>query len=379
VAKKLTPRGIRLHRVRLLGFLPEAAAAGLRPALDAVAGPRVELHHGPGLVAPGLVAPGLVAPGLVALAQPEPPTPLLRGTRADMLSRLHTVQRRLEIACQAGAFLPMDPAAACCPPGEVAAMLAQAWPALAAALAGHGRRQQWDIVLRWTPEAALAPRRAEIAAAAGADRALLAEAVAAALRETRALREAALIAALRPAVLAFAAAGAAGAETEVALTVLLPADGEAAVEAALGGLAPEHAAGATLDMRGPLPPLSFGPVRVAKVDAAALAAAWERLDLPARIDRDGLHRQWRRRAFALHPDRNAAGGSATTLPETTTAYHLLRDLMRDAATAEITLAELSRHAGYRLIVPPPDEDTDEQDGIGVPPSALATAEPRVLP
>ena len=324
---------------------------------------------------PALSLPASSLPALSPWRQPEPPTPLLRGTRADMLSRLHTVQRRLEIACQAGAFLPMDPAAACCPPGEVAAMLAQAWPALAAALAGHGRRQQWDIVLRWTPEAALAPRRAEIAAAAGQDRTLLADAVAAALRATRTEREAALIAALRPVVLAFAAAGAAAAETEVALTVLLPAGGEAAVEAALGGLAPEHATGATLDMRGPLPPLSFGPVRVAKVDAAELAQAWERLDLPARIDRDGLHRQWRRRAFALHPDRNA-GGAATTLPETTTAYHLLRDLMRDAATAEITLAELSRHAGYRLIVPPPDEDAEEQDGIAVPPAAPSRARHR---
>jgi hypothetical protein len=366
VAKKLTSRGIRAPRVRLLGVLPEAALAGLMPALEAVAGPPLSVHRGP---------------GIAALAQPEPPAPLLGGTRAALLGRLHTVQRRLEIACQGSAFLPMDPAAACCPPGEVAAMLAQAWPALAAALAGHGRRQQWDIVLRWTPEAALAPRRAEIAAAAGSDRGRLAEAVAAALRAARAQREAALIAALRPAVLAFAAAGAAGAETEVALTVLLPASGEAAVEAALGGLAAEHAAGASLDMRGPLPPLSFGPVRVAKVDAAALAAAWERLALPARIDRDGLHRQWRLRAFVLHPDRT--GGGATTLPETTTAYHLLRDLMRDAATAEISLAELAQHAGYRLIVPPPDDDPDEPDSIGLPPaaplSAPAVPEPRVLP
>ena len=332
-------------RTRLLGFVPLQGLAALRAALDAVEGPRLAVRQGA---------------GLAALLQPEPPGALSGRARAEVLAGLRTVQQRLEIACQAGPILPADPAASCCPVACVPALLEPAWTALADALARHGGGRQWDVVMRWPPELVLARRREEIARqAAGLGRAGLAEAVAAALRSERSTREAGLVAALTPAVAAFAPGGASGAETEVALTVLLPPGGEAALEAALQSLAPEHQAGAAIDLRGPLPPLSFTPVRVAEVGAAEIIHAWRRLDLPPRIDVAELHRQWRRSAFALHPDRHATGeaeGFAAALSEATQAYHLLRDLLRDDArrddsAAEWTLDDLSRRAGPRLVLP----------------------------
>ncbi len=350
MAKKLTPPGIRAPNVRLIGFVPDTVLADLLPALEAVPGPRIAVHR---------------SHGIAALTQAEPAAPLWGGSRTEMLTRLHTVQRRLEVACQGTSLLAMDPSAGCCPTGAVEDMLEAAWPALAAALAEHGRRHQWDIVLRWTPETALAPRRTEIAAAAGPGRSGLAEAVANELRQIRARREAALIAALQPAVLGFAPAGPTGAETEVAVTVLLAAAGEAVVEAALRGLPPHEVEGAELDMRGPLPPLSFAAVRVAKVDGTALGHAWRLLGLPARVNLETLHQHWRLSAFVMHPDRNTDSQASAKLAEMTRGYHLLRDLMRDvtpeAGTPGLSLAELARHSGYRLLVPSSQDVARETD------------------
>ena len=355
-------------RTRFLGFVPGHGLAAARAALDAVEGPPLVVRQGG---------------GIAALMQPEPPGTLSGRGRAEMLAGLLTVQRRLEIACQAGPVLPVDPAVACCPTASVPALLDAAWVALDDALARHGGRRQWDVVLRWPPELVLARRREEIARhAAGLGRAGLAEAVAAALRAERSEREASLVAALTPAVLAFAPGGAAGAETEVALTVLLTSDGEAALEVALQGLAPEHAAGASVDLRGPLPPLSFTPVRIADVEAADIVRAWRGLDLPARIDVGELHRQWRRRAFALHPDRHAAGEAesfAAALSEATQAYHLLRDflrddVMRDGSAAEWTLDDVSRRAGPRLVLP---AELDAGAAPAPAPAPAPAAEPRL--
>ena len=136
---------------------------------------------------------------------------------------------------------------------------------LAEALAAHGARQQWDIVLHWAPEAVVARHRAEIAPPPRTAPQALAEAVGAVLRAECARHEAAVLAALTPAVLAFAEGGAACADTQVAVTVLVAANAEAAVEAALDALPAEQMEGVSIDMRGPLPPLSFSAVRLATV------------------------------------------------------------------------------------------------------------------
>lgn len=192
--------------------------------------------------------------------------------------------------------------------------------------------------------------------------AALADAVAAALRGERDRREAALLAVLTPAVLAIAPGGAAAAETELSVTVLVRPGGEAALEAALERLPAEQAEDAAIDMRGPLPPLSFAAVRLAAAAPDAIAAAWHLLDLPGHVDMPGLHRQWRLCAAARHPDRAATGngqagnGEAGALSDVTDAYHLLRGLLREPAGGggggeSCTLPGLLRRAGPRLIVP----------------------------
>jgi hypothetical protein len=103
-------------------------------------------------------------------------------------------------------------------------------------------------------------------------------------------------------------------------------------------------------MRGPLPPLSFSPVRLALTKATDIAAAWKKLDLGDRIDRAGLHRVWRQRAAAAHPDRQSAAGTGD-VAELTEAADLLRDILPDGNSGPVTLPELLARAGYRLVVP----------------------------
>jgi hypothetical protein len=343
---------------RLLGFAPSAGLAALQAELSSVPGPQVWTESGE---------------TVAAVLQTEPKAPLIRRGRKALLEGLQTVQRRLEIACQAGPFLPMDPAAATCPADTARILLQSSWPAVAPLLARHGSTRQWDVVLRWSPEPVVAAHRADLAEATAAGRAALAEAVGRVLRADRAEREAVLIASLTPAVLAIAPP--AGSETEVALTVLISAEGEAAMEAALGSLSGPTAAHATLDLRGPLPPVSFFAARLAAVEQGDVASAWRRLGLAQRIDAAGLHRQWRERAAAAHPDRRQgtltlADGTGVddTVADLTDAYHILRSLLPE--TASVTLPDLLRCAGYRLILPP--------DGITAPDVAPARAPEAVI-
>lgn len=340
---------------RLLGFAPLAGLDALRTALNAVAGAQVHACHGP---------------GLVALLQQEPEAPLFGGDRNAMAARLLTVQRRLEIACQAGPFLPMNPAAACCPAEAISHMLEPAWDALAATLTAQGRRHQWDVALRWAAEPVVARHRTELAAAAGQGKAALAEAVRAALLVERSRREAALLTALAPAVLAFASGGVACTDTEVAVTLLVNADAETPVEAVLEALPADHAEDASIDLRGPLPPLSFSAVRIVTAETHDISRAWQLLGLPDRVDLATLRRQWHQGASAVHPDRRFDKGTVT-VAELTSAYRLLRPLLPNDAGAKFqTLNSLLRHAGPRLIMP--DDPVPVPTGVQAPVREMAS-------
>jgi hypothetical protein len=203
-------------------------------------------------------------------------------------------------------------------------------------------------VLRWSPEAVAASRRAEIAVSAGQGAAALAEAVAAALARERDLRAAALRAALQPVALALAPAE--GGAAEAGITVLLPAGEEAVLERALHSLPDAVTAGATADLRGPLPPLSFAAVRLASAAPAEVAQAWRLLDLPDRIDDAALRRQWRSTAARLHPDRGAVDDAP--IAAAGNAFRLLRGLLPAASGQAWTLSALQQRGLRRLVVSP---------------------------
>jgi hypothetical protein len=212
-----------------------------------------------------------------------------------------------------------------------------------------GRHHQWDVVLRWLAEPVLEARRGEIqVAAAGAGRQGLAEAVGAALGRERALREGALQAALARVARAVKPAGAG--ITETGFTVLLPASGEAVLESALNGLGPDISAGASADLRGPLPPISFAAVRVERAAPREVAEAWHRLGLPERVDAASLRRHWHACAARLHPDHGAA--EEAPIREANAAFRLLRGLLPpDGAEEPCSLPALQRRGALRLQVP----------------------------
>ncbi len=317
----------------LIGVAPAARAETLRAAMAEVPGPAPEARRA-GRIAVLYQAAGERRRRRLALR---------RSDRAGLLRRLHTVQSRLEIGCLAGPFLPFDPAAAGCTEAELPALLDPMAEALAAALDRDGAQHQWDIVIRWRPEEVLARHRAALQG-----RPDLAEAVAAVLRADRADRQAALLAALRPAVLAIADSVPAGEVGEAGATVLVPAGEERRIEAALLALPTEASAGAAADLRGPLPPISFAPLRVTALEAATVDAAWHALDLPERLPRAELPGRWRALARHLHPDLAGAKADPGKLEAAGRAYRLLRGL----AGGE-TLDRAAMHAltGRRLSIP----------------------------
>jgi hypothetical protein len=323
--------------VKILGFAHAASAAALTSALAAVPGRPVRVF---------------CAGGLAALAQTDRNGghARRRQSRATMLHALASVQRRLEVACLQGPFLPADPADGTCPADDIVPLLAASADAVGAALAAIGTCHQWDVILRWQAEPVVAARRAEIAKVAVAGQAGLADAVAAALGREREKREAALMQALAPVALSVLPAR--SGTTETAITALVPAGGEAVLETALCGLAPDISDGAAADLRGPLPPISFAAVRVARAAPGEVAAAWNRLALPEWVDAAALRQHWHACAARLHPDHGARDDGPIT--EAGAAFRLLRGLLpAEAPEKPITLAALQRRAAMRLQVPAP--------------------------
>jgi hypothetical protein len=260
------------------------------------------------------------------------------------------VQRRLELACQHGAFLPADPAHSRCRAADVQKLLIAASPAIGEALQGPGTCHQWDVLLRWPAEAVVAARRNEIAADAaggGGGREALAASVSAALARERVLREGALQAALAGVSLAIQPAGAG--QTEIGMTVLLPRCGEAALETALHSLDQRITENAQADVRGPLPPISFAAVRINAAAPADVAAAWKTLALPERVDATTLRQHWRSVAARLHPDRGCQ--SDAPMVAAGAAFRLLRDLLpSEPSEPPRSLPILQREAAARMCV-----------------------------
>jgi hypothetical protein len=324
------------EHVTLLGFAAEEHAEALGAALAEIPGPDLRV---------------VTTCGLAAIAQRESkkrPSLLRLGADAT-LRKLLSVQRRLERACLIGPFLPADRGESLCLATEILPLLTAAADGIGIALKQVGRCHQWDVILRWQPEDVIAARRDDITAAGAPDRLALAEAVSQVLSRERALREAALRLALSDVVIALLPAGSGTAET--GMTVLLPAGGEAVLETVLCGLAPDITAGATADLRGPLPPISFAGVRVVSAAPAEVAKAWHRLSLPETVNAVGLRRHYHSCAARLHPDHGAQ--ETGPMSEAVDAFRLLKNLLPgDAPEASWSLHALQRRGALRLVVPP---------------------------
>jgi hypothetical protein len=332
VAKSVTSRQKNL--ITLLGFAASSHAAALAGALAGVPGPRLITAQ---------------AAAVTAFAQ-QGASPRMRDTKRH-LTALAGVQRRLEVACLSGPFLPADPAHAVCALADLQPLLAEEAEAIRAALAGPGTCHQWDVVLRWRPEAALASCRDAVAeAAAGGGAPALAEAVRAALGRVQASRAGALRTAMAAVSLAVLEAGAGQGEAglaEAGVTVLIPAGREAELEAALQALPDSITAGVTADLRGPLPPVSFAAMRVDRRSAREVALAWRMLDLPPQADAETLRARWRATAQRLHPDHGAPDGAP--MGRAAGAMRLLRGLLpAQAGPASLAAAQDRARARLRL-------------------------------
>jgi hypothetical protein len=325
-------------KLRLLGFTEAGQAGKTLAAMATIPGPAVQLcDYG----------------CLTALGQPEADRAFWTqlGNRA-LSEGLRCVQMRLERACLAGPFLPMDPAASPLPASAVQGLMASAQAALTVALDDAGQLHQWDLVMRWPGEEVVAAHRSAIAtAASGAGPAALAEAVAAVLTAERERRHAALLAVITP--VARATRKLSGGPAETGLTVLVRPGGEAAIEAALARLPDDFGDTTSVDLKGPLPPVSFAAIRLCQAEPGAIAQAWRLLDLPARVDAPGLRAKWLAAAAHLHPDLNRAATAADAMVSANQAYALLRTALAQADGAAWTMQQLQRRAARHFAVPSP--------------------------
>lgn len=310
---------------RILGYAPLDDLDALLAVLNAIPGPAVEAWHGS---------------RLAALLQQEPDDALFCRQQISHATSLLTVQRRLQAACRTSPFLPQDPDAAMLQSDAVPALLTPAWHALDAALRTHGQHHQWDIVLRWPSDG--------LAATAGSKPARVA-AIRSARQAERTRQEARLLNTLSRAVLAFAADGSARSDTSITVTALIDTGCEHRLEAALEALDEPDL---SIALHGPLPPLTFAPVRIATTEPIEISGAWQTLDLGELSNRTHLHRQWRSLAASIRPNRQGhrLSGAAPGIAGLTDAYRLLRGLLPpDGAAA--TLTATLRHAGQRLMIP----------------------------
>lgn len=312
-----------MSRMTLLVFTTMAEADAVGAALAGVPGPDV-LRFAAGAV--------------VCFAEAAGPP---RG-RAAIARALARRQLRLERAGLAGAFLPADPGAATATAAELPVLLAAEAPALAEAIARHGRARQWDLIVSWPVDVLLAPHRDALGAARG--REALAEAVRGALAGAIEERRRAFLAALGPVAAATAPLGAT--DTQCAMTLLLDPADLPALEQALAALPEAVTAGASADLRGPMPAVSFASVRL--LPAADMAAAWAVLDLPGRITAPELQAHWRRVARRAHPDH--AGGDGGAMAAATAAFRAVQAALRGfPAGAAATVGDLA--ARGRLVLP----------------------------
>ncbi|WP_131829821.1 GvpL/GvpF family gas vesicle protein, partial [Teichococcus deserti] len=281
--------------LRLLGIAHRTAAEAVGGALARIPGPAVSRFP---------------EGDCIAFAQSEPPGPRSeRQAEATRLRALQLVQRRLEAACLAGPFLPASPAAALCPAAELPALLAAAAPRLQIALAEDAGTHQWQLTLRWPREQLMALRHAMISDGRGGQDVLPTAAQRAAaeedaLKEELACRGTVLEAALAPAIRRLQREPAE--PQALRYLLLIPRDGEAAIEAVLRGLAPEIARGAVADLQGPMPPVHFHAWQVAEAEEQALRAAWALLGLPERVELAALRRCGRAAPPPALPDRGIA-------------------------------------------------------------------------
>jgi hypothetical protein len=93
-------------------------------------------------------------------------------------------------------------------------------------------------------------------------------------------------------------------------------------------------------------------VQAIYLSTAELDGAWQTLDLPRRIDRTGLHQQWRTLAASVNPHRptDTLSGAAPGISGLTDAYRLLRAVLPTDGR-EASLSEILSKAGWRLSVP----------------------------
>lgn len=319
--------------LRFLGAAPAEGAATLAARL----GPDVQVMQ------LGAVA-ALLQPGDAPLRRL-----FIKRDRAALLRQLKTVQTRLETACQAGPFLACDPGAATCPQAELRTLLEAAAEDMEAALARFGRRHQWDVILRWAPEAILREHRmAMVASGAG-----MAVAIKDVLAREVAQRTEALRRVLAPQVIAIAEQAPCAGDGEAGATVIIRAGADAAIETALSALPESATRHASCDLRGPLPPLAIGALRIARTEPKAVAAAWELLGLPERLEPAELTRLWRGLAAALHPDRQGPRADATAMAEASAAYRLLRQEVVRQGDGPLDRTAVLARAGSYLALPDP--------------------------
>jgi hypothetical protein len=275
----------------------------------------------------------VTALGLTAVlaAVPKPRFTLFQRRRS--LLDLLEVQRVLEALAASGSVLPACPGTLVDDSSEALELICADASRLRSALEEFGAARQFQIVVTWDGPAMVGAikRRADVIeavdAAAVSGRLAAGKALQAIMIGERERLSGEILARLSPAVRDILAMPQDGEDCVANLVVLIDADSDARLDAALVELDALLPGKSRVRCIGPLPAVSFAAVSLDRIDPDRIDAARRLLGVGYRLTAESVRSAWRVYAQAHHPDVAEAFATSTTSAEfgnASAAYRLLR-------------------------------------------------------
>lgn len=272
--------------------------------------------------------------GLAAVLAPMPKPGFFLFQRQRALRELVELQRILEALAAAGPLLAARPSTRVEDEAEALELISGNAAQLRAALQDYGSARQFQITVRWDAVAMVAgiKDRAEVVAAL-ARAALQGRMVAGKMLQDIMITEREKLAHEIRARLSLVAREMVampqdGDACVANLVVLIAADAEAGLDAALAELDRLLPGDSRIRCVGPLPALSFAAVSLERIDPDRIDAAQRLLRVGHRLTSESVRTAWRAYARTHHPDAGCSADSGE-FADAATAHRLLRRFVEE--------------------------------------------------
>jgi hypothetical protein len=275
----------------------------------------------------------VTALGLTAILAKVPKPRFTFFPRRRMLLDLLDVQRVLEAIAAAGSVLPACPGTLLDDSSEALELICADASRLRGALEEFGAARQFQIIVTWDGPAmvdAIKSRAdvvAAVAVAAPSGRLATGKVLQGIMMGERERLSARILAQLSPVVRDILAMPQDGEDCVANLVVLIDANAESMLDAALAELDALLPGKSRVRCVGPLPAVSFAAVSLDRIDPDRIDVARRLLGVGYRVTTESVRSAWRSYAQSHHPDvadLSAASADAGEFGDASAAYRLLR-------------------------------------------------------